>query len=165
MKINGKGLFYVLLVIILISNSFNANAQFNQCVDSSIISRNYICDTTYRPVCGCDNKTYRNLCEAYYHNGIITYTDRICEDIAIVYFRPVPVINEVDYSIYLREASDAYIYIYDVFGKVYYFRPFQNVLGAAETVDLTSLPYGVYLFVGIANGHFAVRKFLKLPKS
>jgi hypothetical protein len=140
-----------------------ARAQFNKCVDSTVISPGYYCsDTTWRPVCGCDNHTYRNDCEAYFHHGIINRTDRTCEEITIVHLYPIPVINYINYRLYLRQnGGDAFVYIYDMFGKTYYFHYFHGIADDTETLDLSHLPYGVYVMVAVSNGQFALKQFIK----
>lgn len=67
---------YVYITLLLLALKANV---FAQCVDPNIVSPNYPCpDPSYKPVCGCDNNTYRNLCDARYKNGVLYYTDGPC---------------------------------------------------------------------------------------
>lgn len=67
-----KHLFTVLISITLIAQS---NAQ---CVDSSLIDLNAICPMIWAPVCGCDNVTYGNDCEAIHFGGVTSFTPGEC---------------------------------------------------------------------------------------
>jgi hypothetical protein len=69
-----KGLFFLLLT--LLSISCMEDAQI--CVNKKLIDTNLNCDSVYNPVCGCDNNTYYNACEAENKAGINLYNDGLC---------------------------------------------------------------------------------------
>jgi hypothetical protein len=48
------------------------------CVDSMQIDLTIICPAVFDPVCGCNEITYNNSCEATYYGGVTTYTTGPC---------------------------------------------------------------------------------------
>jgi hypothetical protein len=50
----------------------------NECIDASKIKKDAICTEDYTPVCGCDGKTYSNLCVAE-NSGVTSYKKGDCE--------------------------------------------------------------------------------------
>ncbi len=52
------------------------------CIQSSQVTATTDCSYTYTPVCGCDSKTYRNVCFAKAH-GLRAWDQGICPEACI----------------------------------------------------------------------------------
>jgi len=156
-----KSISVSFLVIILLFGCHSMSfAQFNACKDTT---NRYVApcyDTTYNPVCGCDQHTYKNYC-AFSQAGLLSYTPRACEEITIPHIYPNPASTTLNYRLYLIQQEDAFVYIYDEYGRPRYFHYFESILDVSTTIDVSTLPTGFYVMYAVANGHFAAKKFIK----
>jgi hypothetical protein len=48
------------------------------CIDTNEIDLSVLCTAVIEPVCGCDNRTYNNACEAINWYGVTSYTEGPC---------------------------------------------------------------------------------------
>ena len=149
--------------------SLSLSAQFgNPCIDSNRINPWYQCGPTFSPVCGCDNKTYRNPCISYNAAGVnFTVSNGVCpNDFYFFDFWPSFVQDKIDFYLQFapNQSSDASIQIIDSYGHTVYSKLLNNPSSDfpySESIRLTFLKPGVYILVIQSRGIFQRRKFIK----
>lgn len=150
----------LLFLLILLSGFFRLSAQQIYCVDSTLIRYGFYCNNDYLPVCGCDNKTYRNSCFAV-NFGLTSYMDGICEPIALDIYKNNPAISKVFYTIVTRYGSDVKLYIVDTYGRFFLRETYPAVNRLSLETDVYYYPMGIYAIIVESNGKIATQKFVK----
>ncbi|MDB2520775.1 Kazal-type serine protease inhibitor family protein [Flavobacteriaceae bacterium] len=65
-------------ILLLIISACGKEEQSSDCIDTDKIELTKACIEIYKPVCGCDNKTYSNSCFAGI-NGLKSWTEGTCK--------------------------------------------------------------------------------------
>jgi len=75
-----RTLFLSILFLLLLScNRQSGNAASSDCIDPDKIREDAACPMIYKPVCGCNGKTYSNACEASVA-GLRSWTEGPCTE-------------------------------------------------------------------------------------
>jgi hypothetical protein len=143
-----------LLFILFIGIASIAKGQFVQpCINTAKVQPFYMCNYPfYNPVCGCDNITYRNECEAMNNHGVTLYTSGVCPNSGInLDFFPNPVTLNTPLTVNLSFPDFVYgdctLMLVDMYGKVWEQR-FINYFNRTQIqFDMTTVRTGVYLIV------------------
>jgi hypothetical protein len=139
-----------LLLSTLLFLSFVAKAQFT-CIDSGRVNPMFQCNMQfYDPVCGCNNITYRNQCNAYNNYGVVNWRSGVCAGIDMDFY-PNPVGPSTTLTINLSHPefinANADVKIVDMYGKTWEHRIINNFNRMTIQFDVTTLKTGVYLIV------------------
>jgi hypothetical protein len=154
-------LFSFILALFIVCSVNSVKARFNVCIDSNVVAPYNCFDTTWRPECGCNNITYRNDCYRLAAH-VSQVTDRTCEQVTIVNVYPNPIVNSLNFRVYLKTQGTPYVFVYDTFGNLYFEKYYLGIEDDVETADLSNIPNGIYTLVAVYNGQFSAKKFMKL---
>lgn len=156
---------YILLIWAALIG-FSAQAQFGDCVDSTLADPFFQCSRPeFRPVCGCDGNTYRNECVALNNFGVLFYTSGVCSNFDFDFY-PNPSFNNqfINFSLEFREFTlgSIDVKIIDMFGKVKFQRIANNINRLDLQIDVSGLRPGVYNIVAVSGEGFGlVKRFVR----
>lgn len=136
------------------------------CIDSSRVNPTFQCNVQlYDPVCGCDNITYRNSCNAVNNHGVTQFRGGVCSGLDVDFY-PNPVgpasvmtIN-LSYPEFINGNAD--LKIVDAYGKVWEHRLINNFNRTMIQLDMYTMMTGVYMLVVTSTlNTVVVKKFAK----
>jgi len=155
-------------VFVLLVSGVGVKAQF-PCVDAGRVNPGYLCpNPEYKPVCGCDGNTYRNICEAQNKFGVNYWSDGPCSGFE---FDIIPTFlddNSILQVAFVQNAGiTAQFVLIDFWGKVILQRTLPamvnfNIPFRFELPEAGILRPGTYIIlVYNANGAYRYKKFVK----
>lgn len=138
------------------------------CQDFAAIDSNFNCIATVDSVCGCDGESYINSCTAEKYNGVLSWTPGACSvadtttgvnpplyiDNIKIYPNPVNRLLTLDFP--HEVASSTSVVLTDISGKKLI--SLDAVTDTRTTVDVSSLPNGLYLISVRNNSAVSIRR-------
>ncbi|MBK9525470.1 MAG: hypothetical protein IPO39_12155 [Bacteroidetes bacterium] len=160
-----------LVLIIGFFSLFQSSSLFAQvpCTDSTRTANEYMpCGRDYQPVCGCDNKTYRNACAAFNWGGLYSnsWTDgTVCGNFDFDFFP-----TAIDYypshlNIFMKSPGSAVLYIYDTYGRLKYSEYYSATYPAQiiqDEIPVQNLLLGIYIVAVVVGEEIQYKKFAKV---
>ena len=148
-----------------------AQQQFTYCKDSTRTEDTFWpCGNDYEPVCGCDNETYRNECAAYFWGGLLSgswTTSTVCTNFDIDFFPTAVTYFPARFSLYMKNAGTATLYIYDSYGKLKYtdyFYASSTAFKQSKEISVQNFDLGIYILIVVVEGEVQSIKFAKTVK-
>jgi hypothetical protein len=153
----------VLIIFFLLLQVMTAKAQFtgNLCQDTLLQTNDPCFGTTYDPICGCNNTTYRNECAAR-AEGLLQWNQGPCE-LFDYDFVPNPMVDNGFIRIFTKEQTDIQIWIFDTFFSQRYYYRFPSVYPLVQlekSLDVRGFGNGLYFMVMEGGGQFKVKRLL-----
>jgi len=131
------------------------------------------CGKDYRPVCGCDNITYRNACAAQYWGGLTAWSvdNLVCGNFHFDFYPTAIDYFPAHFHVFMTNPGSIVLYIFDAYGRLQYehlfYATYPNQLipddggGSGWEIPVQNFPRGIYCVVVVANGE---KQFLKFGK-
>jgi hypothetical protein len=150
--------------VCLVESAFSQFVQVS-CIDSLAITNNTCYGTQYEPICGCDNVTYRNECNAV-AAGIVNgaYTQGPCEFMDFD-FNPNPagrdpVNGPLTIRVICKGPGDINVWIFDAFFRQKYYQIARQFQDVEFRPDVRGWGNGLFFIAVEAGGIVKVKRLL-----
>ena len=166
--------YFSLVLLVLIAFAGMAQPVYS-CKDTLNTPNTFQpCGTDYRPVCGCDNVTYRNSCAAQYWGGLYAWSgdNEICDNFNFDFYPSAVDYFPAHFHLFMKNPGSAVLYIYDTFGRLQYeklfYATYANQIipddggGGGFEVPVQTFLKGIYAVVVVANGEKRYQKIAKV---
>ena len=160
-KITNLKAFLLLLFTFL---GINLKAQWMPpCQDSLRKNLYYQCnEPAFKPVCGCNNKTYRNECVSYNVYGInVIKSEGVCKDQNFEFdFYPNPAIENINFGLEFFDKGNITVQILDNYGKLMYFSHKTGIHRFDDVINVGGFKTGLYIIIAMSGTSFKVKKLV-----
>lgn len=149
------------LFLILVIKINQSMGQFGPCKNDDLIDPFFFCGTDFRPVCACDNQTYRNECAAIQHGGIQgnQWVSGPCQEF---YFNLLsnPVAGTIIMQFQFQQSGTATLQVVNMNGRVVYqqFISLSNNFPQRYELSLNLIP-GFYFVSVTSQTYRQVQRF------
>jgi hypothetical protein len=142
----------------------SAKAQWQQpCFEPNRVNEFFQCfEPRYSPVCGCDEKTYRNQCVSYNVSGINwLLSDGVCKnDVFGFDFYPNPSTEIINFSLQFFDRGNMTVQIFDTYGKLMYFKNMAQVTRYDDVIYVGNFRPGLYVITVISGSIYRAKKLI-----
>jgi hypothetical protein len=116
----------------------------------------------FRPVCGCNLKTYRNECVSYNMYGINTLlSDGVCKKDNYEFdFYPNPTLENINFALEFFESGNFSLQIFDAYGKLMYYEHRASVHRYDDVIRVADFKPGLYLITVTSGTQLKVKKLV-----
>lgn len=153
--------FMLIIGLLAYSNSYS---QWQPpCEEPSRINEFFQCyEPRYSPVCGCDQKTYRNQCVAYNVAGINwNLNDGVCKsDVFGFDFYPNPSTEIINFSLQFFDQGNMTLQIFDNYGKLMYLINRAQVSRYDDVIYVGNFRPGLYVITVVSGNIYKAKKMV-----
>lgn len=165
MDLNQNAVRKLLLLLGFTSLLFaQSKAQWQQpCEEPIRVNPFFQCqEPFFRPVCGCNYKTYRNECTSYNVYGVNwIFGSGVCQnDVFEFDFYPNPSSEFINFSVEFFDAGNIVVQVIDTYGKLRYYYDQPSVTRFDNIIEVGNFRPGLYLVTVTSGNLYKVKKLI-----
>jgi hypothetical protein len=156
--------FKSILILFFAFFSLNTFGQwFPPCEDSLRKNLYFQCNEPFfRPVCGCNNKTYRNECVSYNVHGInVIKNEGVCKDQVFEFdFYPNPAVEHINFALEFYDIGNMTVQIFDTYGKLMFVSHKTGIHRFDDLILTNGFKTGLYVITVLSGNTFKTKKLI-----